>query len=208
MAVITRDKSQEIADRIVLLEPRFKEVVARFGPCPIGITSSRISNFAALVESIIGQQLSIKAANTIIQRVKKLSKGKLNPTIVRKIPPAKLRRAGCSEHKTRAVRELAIAITTGQLNLRSMGSKSEAEIFELLLPLHGIGKWTVEMFLIFQLGRIDIWPTGDLGVRRGWEKVHQTKAEIDPSELMKAGEKFRPYRSHLAWYCWRAHSIY
>jgi DNA-3-methyladenine glycosylase II len=60
------------------------------------------------------------------------------------------------------------------------------------------------MFLIFQLGRIDIWPTGDLGVRRGWEKVHRLRSEISPQELERKGEKFRPYRSHLAWYCWRA----
>lgn len=208
MAVLSRNESEEIAKRIVLLEPRFKEVVAQFGPCPIGATPSRDSNFAALVESIIGQQLSIKAADTIIKRVKKLGDGKLDPKVLGKIPARKLRGAGCSEHKTRAVRELSKAVTSGQLNLRSIRSKSEEEILELLLPLHGIGKWTVEMFLIFQLGRIDIWPVGDLGVRRGWEKVHRLKEEIDPSELIKAGEKFRPFRSHLAWYCWRAHSIY
>lgn len=208
MAVISLGESKEIAERIVLLEPRFHEVVARFGPCPIGTTRSRESNFAALVESILGQQLSIKAAETIIERVKKLSKGKLDPQILGKIPPQRLRKAGCSQHKTRAVRELAVAITSGRLNLKSIGKKSEVEISELLLPLHGIGNWTIEMFMIFQLGRIDVWPVGDLGVRRGWEKIHQVKGEITPLELKEAGEKFRPFRSHLAWYCWRAHSIY
>jgi DNA-3-methyladenine glycosylase II len=79
---------------------------------------------------------------------------------------------------------------------------------ETLLPLFGIGKWTVEMFLIFQLGRLDIWPVGDLGVRRGWEKLFNLQEEIEVSNLLKAGEKFVPYRSHLAWYCWRAHSLY
>jgi DNA-3-methyladenine glycosylase II len=79
---------------------------------------------------------------------------------------------------------------------------------ELLLPLFGVGKWTVEMFLIFQLGRLDIWPVGDLGVRRGWEKLFRMPDEIEINALIKAGEKFAPYRSHLAWYCWRAHSIY
>ena len=79
---------------------------------------------------------------------------------------------------------------------------------ELLLPLFGVGKWTVEMFLIFQLGRLDIWPVGDLGVRRGWEKLFQMPEEIEIAALNEAGEKFAPYRSHLAWYCWRAHSLY
>lgn len=208
MAVISKRKSQAIAKSIVAIEPRFSEVVAKFGPCPIGIVPSRVSNFAALVESILGQQLSIKAADTIISRVRNLAGGKLDPKTIAKLSSKTLRSAGCSTHKTRAVHELAIAVNAGDLKLRSLGKKSETEILDLLLPMHGIGTWTVEMFLIFQLGRIDIWPVGDLGVRRGWEKVHRLKGEIDTSELMKAGEKFRPYRSHLAWYCWRAHSLY
>jgi DNA-3-methyladenine glycosylase II len=82
--------------------------------------------------------------------------------------------------------------------------EEDEEIYQRLLPLFGIGRWTVEMFLIFQLGRVDIWPTGDLGVRRGWEKVHRMRSEISPKDLEIKGERFRPYRSHLAWYCWRA----
>ena len=78
----------------------------------------------------------------------------------------------------------------------------------ILVPYFGIGKWTVEMFLIFQLGRLDVWPTGDLGVRRGWEKVHRMKREVEVAQLEDLGAKFSPYRSHLAWYCWRAHSLY
>jgi len=72
------------------------------------------------------------------------------------------------------------------------------------LPLFGIGRWTVEMFLMFQLGRSDIWPVGDLGVRRGWEKIHRMRSEIEPRTLEKLGVKYAPYRSHVAWYCWRA----
>ena len=87
---------------------------------------------------------------------------------------------------------------------RSLHTLSEEEIFETLVPLFGIGRWTVEMFLMFQLGRLDIWPVGDLGVRRGWEKIHRLSDEITPKELQKKGERFTPFRSHVAWYCWRA----
>jgi DNA-3-methyladenine glycosylase II len=119
-----------------------------------------------------------------------------------------LRRAGCSENKAKALKALAESANSGEVQLRSLSSKSDSEIMELLLPLFGVGKWTVEMFLIFQLGRLDIWPVGDLGVRRGWEKLFRMPDEIEINALIKAGEKFAPYRSHLAWYCWRAHSIY
>ena len=81
---------------------------------------------------------------------------------------------------------------------------SDEEIFSQLTNLWGIGPWTVDMFMMFQLGRLDIWPTGDLGVRRGYEKIYGLREEITPAELAKKGEKFRPYRSVVAWYCWRA----
>ena len=202
------ENSQAIARRIVRIEPRFREVVSRFGPSPIGLKPSRESNFEALAGSILGQQLSIKAAATITSRVSELSGGRLSPKDVTRLNLTKLRKAGCSEAKARALLELAHAASSGELQLRSLSRKSDSEIMDALLPLFGIGRWTVEMFLIFQLGRQDIWPTGDLGVRRGWEKVHQMKREIEISELERAGLKFAPYRSHLAWYCWRAHSIY
>jgi DNA-3-methyladenine glycosylase II len=178
------------------LDPRFSEVVERFGPCPIGTKPSKISNFASLAESIMGQQLSIKAADTIISRVSELAGHKLDPKRLAKVSINSLRKAGCSAAKARA------------LNLRTIARKSDEDIYQTLLPLYGVGRWTVDMFMIFQIGKIDIWPVGDLGVRRGWEKVHSLEEEISPSELQIAGDRFRPFRTHLAWYCWRAHSIY
>ena len=197
-----------IGRKIVKLEPRFSEVVERFGPCPIGIKPSKISNFASLAESIIGQQLSIKAADTIIGRVSELAGDKLDPKKLAKVSINSLRNAGCSATKARAVKELADSVNSGALNLRTIARKSDEDIYQTLLPLYGVGRWTVDMFMIFQIGKIDIWPIGDLGVKRGWEKVHGLEDEISPSELQIAGDRFRPFRSHLAWYCWRAHSIY
>ncbi|MGA1688992.1 MAG: DNA-3-methyladenine glycosylase family protein [Candidatus Nanopelagicaceae bacterium] len=204
----TPENSQAIARRIVRIEPRFREVVKKFGPSPIGVEQSKVSNFQSLAESILGQQLSVKAAATITTRVIQLSGGRMNPIRIAELSPAKLRGAGCSASKTRAILELAQAVAEGKLPIRSLSRKSDEEIMQMLLPLYGVGRWTVEMFLIFQLGRDDVWPTGDLGVRRGWEKLYKMKREIEEAELEVKGAKFAPHRSHVAWYCWRAHSLY
>lgn len=206
--LISAENSQQIARKIVKIEPRFKEVVSKFGPSPIGVRKSQQSNFESLAESILSQQLSTKAAGTIIDRVSKICAGRLNPAAISSIQASKLRSAGCSESKARALIELARAVEGGELPIRSLNRKSDEEVMRILVPYFGIGKWTVEMFLIFQLGRLDVWPTGDLGVRRGWEKVHRMKREVEVAQLEDLGAKFSPYRSHLAWYCWRAHSLY
>ena len=206
--LISAENSQQIARKIVKIEPRFKEVVSKFGPSPIGVRKSQQSNFESLAESILSQQLSTKAAGTIIDRVSKMCEGRLNPAAISSLPASKLRSAGCSESKARALIELARAVEGGELPIRSLNRKSDEEVMRILVPYFGIGKWTVEMFLIFQLGRLDVWPTGDLGVRRGWEKVHRMKREVEVAQLEDLGAKFSPYRSHLAWYCWRAHSLY
>jgi len=204
----TTENSQAIARRIVRIEPKLREVVTKFGPAPIGARPSRISNFQALAESILGQQLSVKAAATITERVIQAAGGRMDPAGIAKLTPSKLRSAGCSAAKARAISELAQVVADGDLPIRSLNKKSDEAIMELLLPLYGVGRWTVEMFLIFQLGRNDVWPTGDLGVRRGWEKLYKMKREVEIDELEKLGAKFAPHRSHLAWYCWRAHSLY
>lgn len=208
MVRITAENSQQIGRRIVKIEPRFKEVVSKFGPAPIGVRRPTSSNFESLADSILSQQLSTKAAATIIDRVAVLSGGRLDPNEISAMRTSLLRKAGCSENKARALLELSRAVTSGQLPIRSLSRKDDQEIMEILLPYYGIGRWTVEMFLIFQLGRLDIWPTGDLGVRRGWEKVYKMKRDVEVDELEELGSKFAPYRSHLAWYCWRAHSLY
>lgn len=205
---LTTENSQAIARRIVRIEPKFREVVRKFGPAPIGVRPSRISNFQSLAESILGQQLSVKAAATITERVIQAAGGRMEPAGIAKLTPRRLRSAGCSATKARAISELAQVVADGDLPIRSLNKRSDEEIMELLLPLYGVGRWTVEMFLIFQLGRSDVWPTGDLGVRRGWEKLYKMKREVEIDELERLGAKFAPHRSHLAWYCWRAHSLY
>jgi DNA-3-methyladenine glycosylase II len=206
--LITDAKSRAIGRKIVALEPRFAEVVSEFSPCPIGTVKSGESAFASLASSILSQQLSTKAAETIIARLAQLSGGRLSADRIATLEISQLRAVGCSNTKAKSIIELAQAVTSGQLRLNSLPFKEDDEIIEILTEYHGIGNWTVEMFLIFQLGRLDIWPVGDLGVRRGWEKVFRMRSEVSPAKLHLLGETFRPYRSHLAWYCWRAHSLY
>lgn len=193
---------RKIAREIVQLEPRFAPVIERSGLCPIGTTPRRESNFKVLTKSILSQQLSSKAAATIIARVEAASGG-LTPAKIAAIKIATLRNAGVSGAKARALRELAEAESEVKFSRLHLIDDDE-EIYRRLTPLFGIGRWTVDMFMMFQVGRLDIWPTGDLGVRRGWERVHRLRSEISPKELEREGERFRPFRSHLAWYCWRA----
>ena len=212
---ITTRESAAIAKAIVKINPRFSTVIDRSGICTIGVmeplpnssNKRRESNFASLASSILSQQLSTKAAATIIQRVENLSGGTLQAKKLADISNSELRAAGCSNSKARAIRELATATTSKSVPMNSLHRLDDDEILEHLLPLFGIGKWTVEMFLMFQLGRQDIWPVGDLGVRRGWEKIHGMRTEITPKKLDSLGHKYAPYRSHVAWYCWRATEV-
>ena len=204
----TLAQAKKAARHIITINPRFDTVIKSSGFCTIGARPGKRrageSNFASLASSILSQQLSTKAAATIISRVEKLSGGTLQPQRIAELNKSELRSAGCSEAKARAITELAHVTVSREVPMNSLHRLSDEEIMGHLLPLFGIGRWTVEMFLMFQLGRSDIWPVGDLGVRRGWEKIHRMRSEIEPRTLEKLGVKYAPYRSHVAWYCWRA----
>ena len=201
-------RARAISRIIVATDPKFKDVVEFAGPAPFGLKKPNSTSFESLTTSILSQQLSIKAADTIIKRVTEIAGGKINPESISCLSERQLRGAGCSGAKARAVSELAEAAKSNSIPIRSLHRLNDDEIFAHLLPLFGIGQWTVEMFLMFQLGRPDIWPVGDLGVRRGWERIHRLKEEIEPKALHLKGEKFAPYRSYVAWYCWRAIELY
>jgi DNA-3-methyladenine glycosylase II len=209
--VISLAQSRSAAREIIKINPRFENVIERSGFCTIGVTEKaprvRESNFASLASSILSQQLSTKAAATIIKRVEELCGGSLKAEKIAELKKARLRSVGCSESKARAIRELAQASIDGTVPVKSLHRLTDGEIMKHLLPQFGIGRWTVEMFLMFQLGRQDVWPVGDLGVRRGWERIHKLRNEIEPKKLEKLGAEYSPYRSHLAWYCWRANEV-
>ena len=200
--------AKKAAQAITAINPRFEPVIQISGLCTIGVTRgksrARESNFSSLASSILSQQLSTKAAATIIGRVAELSGGTLRAEKLAEMRVSQLRSAGCSEAKARAIKELARAAVDKKIPITSLQRLSDEEIMEHLLPLFGIGRWTVEMFMMFQLGRLDVWPTGDLAVRRGWDMIHGSKEETSAKALDIKGEKLRPYRSVFAWYCYQA----
>jgi 3-methyladenine DNA glycosylase/8-oxoguanine DNA glycosylase len=166
-----------------------------------------IRPFDALAESIAYQQLSGKAAATIWKRVRALyPKGKwLNPAKVLATPDEMLRAAGLSRAKTAALKDLAAKTIDGTVpSGRALIRMNDDEIIARLTQVRGIGRWTVEMLLLFDLGRPDVWPVDDYGVRKGFAKTFRKRKLPTPKQLTKHGEKWRPYRSVAAWYFWRA----
>src|SRR3954470_1305243 len=169
--------------------------------------SLSVRPFDALAESIAYQQLSGKAAATIWGRVRALYPKKkfLDPKLVLKTPDRKLRAAGLSRSKVAAVKDLAAKTIDGTVpTARALAKMSDQEIVERLVQVRGIGRWTVEMLLLFDLGRPDIWPVNDYGVQKGFAKTFGKRKLPTPKQLEKHGEKWRPYRSVAAWYFWRA----
>jgi 3-methyladenine DNA glycosylase/8-oxoguanine DNA glycosylase len=166
-----------------------------------------IRPFDALAESIAYQQLSGKAAATIFARVRALYPKRkwLDPKQLLATPDETLRSAGLSRAKTAALKDLAAKTIDGTVpSGRALIRMSDDEIIERLTAVRGIGRWTVEMLLLFDLGRPDVWPVDDYGVQKGFAKTFRRRKLPTPKQLMKSGEKWRPYRSVAAWYFWRA----
>ena len=203
--MLSESQMKKIVKELSSRDKRLARVIDAHSLCTIGRNPKPVSHFEALVESVISQQLAVKAADTIYGRVKDLAKGRVIPRRIAEITEIDMRAAGVSGAKFKTIQGLAEAAITKRIKINSLHEiDDDQEIFDQLTGLWGIGPWTVDMFMMHQLGRLDIWPTGDLGVRRGWEKMYSLKEEIEPKALDKKGDKFRPYRSVVAWYCWRA----
>src|SRR6266436_3812061 len=187
-------------------DPRMAQLIARSRRYDIAPAVS-IRPFDALAESIAYQQLSGKAAATIFGRVRALypKRKRLDPEQLLATPDETLRAAGLSRAKTAALKDLAAKTIDGTVpSGRALLRMSDDEIIARLTQVRGIGRWTVEMLLLFDLGRPDVWPVDDYGVRKGFAKTFRKRKLPTPKELIKHGEKWRPYRSVAAWYFWRA----
>ena len=160
--------------------------------------------FAALAESILYQQLAGAAAAAIHGRFVALFNGDLSPKAVLALRPARLRAVGLSGNKTASIRDLARKVASGTIPLDRISALSDEEIVARLSVVRGIGRWTAEMFLIFQLRRLDVWPVSDYGVRKGYSLAYGLRDLLTSKELQGKGERFRPYRTVAAWYCWQA----
>jgi DNA-3-methyladenine glycosylase II len=178
------------------------KLIERAGP--MDLRDPLPDGFAALVRSIMYQQLAGAAATAIHGRFLKLFADTLSPAAVLALPAGAMRGAGVSGPKEAAITDLARKVADGTVPLGDVDSLTDDELVARLVQVRGIGRWTAEMFLIFQLRRLDVWPVDDYGVRRGWSLVHRKREMITPKALLVEGEKFRPYRSVAAWYCWRA----
>lgn len=200
----TTSQMKRAVAQICEADPKFIPIVEANPLCPIGRQETERTHFESLVESVISQQLAIRAADTIHARLVALAGGKITPAKIAKLNEVDLRSAGLSGAKAKTIQGLSNAALSREVNINKLHLLDDEVVSEQLNSLWGIGPWTVDMFMMFQLGRLDTWPTGDLGVRRGWEKIHRLKEQIEPKKLHVRGEKFRPHRSVVAWYCWRA----
>jgi DNA-3-methyladenine glycosylase II len=197
----------QAADILATRDPVLAGLIAAGGP--IRISRRTASPFAALVEAIVYQQLAGAAARAIHGRLVAAVHDDVQPEALLALSDETLRAVGLSTNKVRSLRDLATRVLDGTVGLspRGLSRKSDEEIVASLSTVRGIGPWTAQMFLMFQLRRLDVWPVGDFGVRQGyglaWKVPTPTARELEP-----LGEPYRPYRTVVAWYCWRAVELY
>lgn len=202
-----KDRAKELATlkrKIGKIDPDFLPAIKNLEPCVFGLTKPKLSQYQSLVRAVIAQQVSTAAAKTITGRLVIKCEGSITPERVGALSTKQLQSVGLTGAKVRTLSELTAAALSGEINFRRFANMSDEEIIQELVPLFGIGRWTVEMFLIFHLGRLDVWPVDDLAVRRGWDNLHGNSEAIKPKELQRLGEQFVGMRSVVAWYCWRA----
>jgi DNA-3-methyladenine glycosylase II len=196
---------RRIVTEVAQIDPKFAGLIERRPLCTLGRSEPSETHFESLVSSVISQQLATKAAATIHERLVKLCKGSVTPRKVLKLSDEQLRVIGVSGAKSRTIKGIASAALDKLIPINEIDQiHHDQEIFDALTSIWGVGRWTVEMFMMFQLGRLDVWPTGDLAVRRGWDMIHKAKEETTAKALDIKGEKLRPYRSVFAWYCYQA----
>ncbi len=160
--------------------------------------------FGALARTIVYQQLAGTAAASIHGRFNAAFGGSVSPEEVLAAPPELLASCGLSASKAASIRDLADKVVSGHVALGRIGRLSDQAVVDHLTEVRGIGPWTAQMFLLDTLGRLDVWPTGDYGVRGGFARAWALGGIPAPRDLAVLGEPFRPYRSLVAWYCWQA----
>ena len=170
---------------------------------PVANHPEHNSHYETIIFAVIGQQLSGKAAGTITHRLIAQTGSPVKPKKVLNLGHDKLREVGLSNAKARTILELSQAIEEG-FDLENIGELDDKEVMKQLTSFWGIGRWTVEMFMMFRLSRMDIWPVGDLGVRKGWAIIQRLKQVPTEKELENMADHLAPYRSVVAWHCWRA----
>jgi DNA-3-methyladenine glycosylase II len=195
----------EASEKLAAQDRVMRSMVKRLGPPDFRRGRPRREHFAELARAVLYQQLAGRAAAAIHGRFAALFDGEApTPEAVLALPVARLRGAGLSGAKAASIRDLAEKVLDGSVQLDRINRLPDDEVVRELTLVRGIGPWTAEMFLIFQLGRLDVWPVGDYGIRKGYALLYGLSEPPSAKALEPLGDRFRPYRSVAAWYCWRA----
>jgi DNA-3-methyladenine glycosylase II len=187
-------------------DPVMRRLIREHGVCGL-VPEMRRSPFQSLVQAVAHQQLNGTAANTILSRFKKLFPGRKfpRPEDLANVTDEQIRACGFSFAKIKAIRDIAEKTLSGVVpTSRQIVKLSNDESILRLTEVRGVGRWTVEMLLIFQLGRFDVLPADDFGVRKGFRHAYKRREMPKPKELLKFGERWKPHRTTAAWYLWRA----
>jgi DNA-3-methyladenine glycosylase II len=193
---------REALDHLKAADPVLRQLIDGVGPYRIEFLEP---GFEALVKAIVLQQLSGKVAQVIFDRLAgACGEGRLTPEAVLKLRTPKLRAIGLSRQKIEYIRDVARRIVRGKLDLAALAGAPDEEVLETLIAIKGIGPWTVHMFLIFALRRVNVMPSGDLGIRAAVRKVYGLEALPSPAEVDALARKWRPYCTVASWYLWRS----
>jgi DNA-3-methyladenine glycosylase II len=199
LSTVYRKAQRHLARR----DPVLKRLIADVGPCtlkPLGL-----GRFVTLVRSIVSQQISSKAAMSILAKLEQaLAPDGFRPAAILAATDGMLREAGMSVAKARSLRDLADKVHAGEVPLDDLHELDDEDVIAKLIPVRGIGRWTAQMFLIFSLGRLDVLPVDDLGLRAGVQKQYGLEEMPNKARLTELSEPWRPYRSIATWYFWRS----
>lgn len=180
---------------------KLAKIIDRVGEFNLSLTKNP---YQSLVEAIITQQLSGKAADSISTRFRAIYGRFPKPADVMETSDAKLRKAGLSYMKVSYIKDLSKKVESKEIRLTYMKNLTDEEIIVQLTQVKGIGRWTAEMFLIFSLGRLDVLPVGDLGLKKGIQKLYSLEELPEKEQMERIAEKWKPYRSVATWYLWRS----
>jgi len=187
------------------VDPKLRPIIRRVGPYRPSHGEPGDA-YGALAEAIIYQQLSMKAAGTIARRVRALSPGPRypRPEEIRRLADVELRGAGLSRQKIGYLRDLADRVTAGALRFHRWRRLDDESIIQQITQVKGLGRWSAQMFLLFHLGRLDVLPVDDLGLRNGVQAIYGLEEAPDRAALEAIGGRWRPYRSLGTWYVWQS----
>jgi DNA-3-methyladenine glycosylase II len=195
------DRYREAVAHLTACHPALARVITRVGPCTL---KPQRDLFDALVNTVISQQISVRAADTIAGRLEEACGGRLTPESILALSPKKLRGCGLSGGKQKSIRAIAQAVRSGELDLKQLRRADDEALAAALLPIHGLGPWSLQMIQIFALGRPNILPVGDLGLRMAVKVEFGLTEMPTPAAVEELARAWHPYCTVATWYLWRS----